>query len=67
MISPLAPFIRWLNSKRAERAMRQAEHRRAALMSQIADRRQHRREFRPMVGLLRQATEASLRASVGRR
>lgn len=66
-MNPLAPFFAYIARKRAARAMRQAEHRRAALMSQIADRRAHRREFRPMVGLLRQATEASLRASVGRR
>ncbi len=67
MNNPLAPFFRWLNGKRAERAMRIAERQRTALMAQIADRKAHRREFRPMVGMLRQSTNASLRASVGRR
>lgn len=66
-MNPLGPFLVYIARKRSERAMRIAERQRAALMAQIADRRQHRREFRPMFGMLRQATNASLRASVGRR
>lgn len=66
-MSPLAPFIRWLNRKRSERQLRIAEHRRSALMAQIAARKGSKHEWRPLDGLLRQATDASLRASVGRR
>jgi hypothetical protein len=67
MSNPLAPFFRWLNGKRAERAMRIAERQRTALMAQIADRKAHRAEWRPMVGMLRQSTNASLAASCGRK
>lgn len=66
-MNPLALFNAWLARKRAARLVKAAEHRRAALMAQIADRRAHRQEFRPMVGMLRQATEASLAASCGRK
>lgn len=66
-MSPLAPFIRWLNRKRSERQLRIAERQRQAIIAQIADRRQHKREWKPLGGLLRQSTNASLRASVGRR
>lgn len=67
MNNPLAPFFRWLNGKRSGRAMRIAERRRAALMAQIADRKAHRAEWKPLSGMLQAATNASLRASVGRR
>jgi hypothetical protein len=66
-MNPLSLFLAWRQRKRAERLLKTAEHQRAALLSQIADRRAHKREFKPMVGMLRQATNASLRASVGQR
>lgn len=66
-MNPLGPFLAYIARKRSERALRIAERQRTALMAQIADRRQHKREWRPMVGMLRQSTNASLRASVGRR
>ena len=66
MISPLAPFLEWIRSKRSARAIARAERQRLALMTQIADRRSHHREWKPMLQLLRQSTEASLRASVRR-
>lgn len=66
MNNPLAPFFRWLNGKRAERAMRIAERQRTALMAQQASRKAKHRAFRYLDGDLRAATEASLRASVGR-
>lgn len=65
MIHPLAPFIRWLNSKRAARAMRQAEHRRAAIIAQQSRRKAEHKRFRYLDGDLIQATNQSLRASVG--
>lgn len=66
-MNPLALFNAWRQRKRAARLVKAAERQRAAIIAQIAERRAHKREFRPMVGMLRQATEASLRASVGRR
>lgn len=66
-MNPLGPFLAYIARKRSERAVRTAERQRTAIMAQIADRRAHRREWRPMVGMLRQSTNASLRASVGRR
>ena len=65
-MNPLGPFLAYIARKRSERALRIAERRRAALMAQIAERRAHKREWKPLGGLLRQATEASLRASVRR-
>lgn len=66
-MNPLVPFFAYIARKRSERALRMAEHRRRAIMDQIADRRSHKREFRPMVGMLRDATNASLMASCGKR
>lgn len=66
-MNPLAPFFAYLARKRSERAMRIAERRRQAIMAQIAERRQHKHEWKPLSGLLRESTNASLRASVGRR
>lgn len=60
-------FLAWRARKHAARALRAAEQRRQAIMAQIADRRSHKSEWRPMVGTLRDATNASLRASVGQR
>lgn len=66
-MNPLAPFLAYIARKRAERQVKAAERKRAAIMAHIADRKAHRREHRPMHGLLREATNASLRASLGRR
>lgn len=67
MNNPLAPFIRWLNSKRAVRAMRQAEHRRQVIIAQQSRRKAEHRAWKYLDGDLIQATNASLRASLGRR
>lgn len=66
-MNPLAMFLAWHARKRAARLIKAAEQQRAAIIAQIADRRAHRREWKPLGGLLRQSTNASLRASVGRR
>lgn len=67
MINPLAPFLAYLARKRSERAMRSAERRRAAIIAQIADRKQHKREWKPLRGLLAHSTNASLAAGCGRK
>lgn len=65
-MNPLTPFFAFIARKRSERIVRTAERQRSALIEQIADRRAHHREWKPMLNLLRQSTEASLRASVSR-
>lgn len=67
MINPLAPFLAYLARKRSERAMRAAERRRAAIIAQQQFRKAKHRAFRYLDGDLIQATNASLRASAGRR
>lgn len=54
-------------AKKRERELIAAERARNALMRQIHMRKEKHRAHRPMLGLLQQATNASLRASVGRR
>ena len=66
-MNPLGPFLAYIARKRSERAVRIAERRRAALMAQIATRKDAKHEWKPLSGLLRESTNASLRASVGRR
>jgi hypothetical protein len=66
MQNPLTLFNAWLARKRAARLVKAAEQQRAAIMAQIAERRARKAEWKPLGGLLRQATEASLRASVRR-
>lgn len=66
-MNPLSLWFAFLARKRAERMVKAAERQRAAIISQIADRQAQRKEWRPMVGMLREATNASRRASVGRR
>ncbi len=66
-MNPLSAWFAFIARKRAARLVKAAEQQRAAIIAQIAERRARKREFRPMVGMLRQATEASLRASVGQR
>lgn len=63
-MNPVAAFLAWRNRRRAARIIAQAEHKRTVTMAQIAERRQKRREFVPLYGELRQATQASLRAYV---
>lgn len=64
--SPLAMFLAYRARKKAERRLKAAEHRRSVIMGQIEYRRDHKREFRPMFGMLRETTNASLAASCGR-
>ena len=66
-MNPLSAWFAFLARKRAARLVKAAEQQRAAIIAQIAERRAHKREWKPLGGLVRQATEASLRASVGRR
>lgn len=63
----LTAFIAWRERRRAERELIAAERARNALVRQMNERRAAHREWKPLQGLLRQATEASLRASIGRR
>lgn len=63
----LSAFFAWRKRRRAERELIAAERARNAIMRQIHTRKMEHRAHRPMLGLLQQATNASLRASVGRR
>lgn len=54
-------------AKKRERELIAAERARNALMRQMHYRKEHHQPHRPMLGLLQEATNASLRASVGRR
>jgi hypothetical protein len=63
----LTAFFAWRDRRRAERELIAAERARNALMRQIHTRKQKHHAHRPMLGLLQEATKASLRASVGRR
>ena len=64
-MNPLAPFFAYIARKRAARAMRQAEHRRQAIIAQQSRRKAEHKRFRYLDGDLIQATNQSLRASVG--
>ena len=63
----LTAFLAWRERRRAERELIAAERARNALMRQMHYRKERHQPHRPMLGLLQQATNASLRASVGRR
>lgn len=65
-MNPLAPFIAWLMARRRARIAAREEHRRAVIIQQIADRRKAHREFKPLYGELRRATNAALAAEIGR-
>lgn len=66
-MNPLTLFLAWRDRRRGAYAMRIAERRRYALIAQIAERRSHKAEWKPMVGMLRQSTNASLAAACGRK
>lgn len=66
-MNPLAPFLAYIARKRAERQVKAAERKRAAIMAQQAYRKQRHRAFRYLDGALQEATNQSLRASLGRR
>jgi alkylation response protein AidB-like acyl-CoA dehydrogenase len=63
-MSLLAQFLAWRRKKIASRLIAQAEHARRVTMAQIAERKEARREHKPLLHPLRQATMASLRAYV---
>lgn len=63
-MNPLARFLAWRNRRRASRIIAQAEHKRLVTMQQIAERKTARKEHRPLLHPLREATMASLRAYV---
>ena len=56
-----------LAAKKRERELAAAERRRNAIAKAIHDRKASHREWKPLNGLLVQATNDSLRAFVGRR
>lgn len=60
----LASFIAWRRKKAAARIIAQAEHKRAAVQSQMAYRKPRKREYKYLMGVLQEATKASLRAYV---
>lgn len=64
-MNPLQSFIAWFMAKRRARIAAREEHRRAVIIQQIADRRRHHREFKPLYGDLKRATHAALAAEVG--
>lgn len=66
-MNPLAMFLAWRAHRRAARLVKAAEHRRAAIIAQRQFRKAKHRAFRYLDGDLMQATNASLRASVGGR
>ena len=63
-MSPLARFLAWRNRRRAARIIAQAEHKRKAVQSQMAYRKPRKREYKYLMGVLQEATKASLRAYV---
>lgn len=65
-MNPITLWLEWLHRRRCARAIAEAERRRAAIARQIDQRRARKAEWRPMAQLLRDATNASLRASCGR-
>lgn len=48
-MNPISPFLAWLRSRRLSRIAAEQERRREIIKCQIADRREHHREFRPSV------------------
>jgi hypothetical protein len=66
-MNPLSLWFAFLARKRSERMVRAAERQRAAIIEHQQYRKAGHRAFRYLDGDLRQATNASLRASVGRR
>lgn len=62
--SPLTSFLAFLARRKAKRIAEREERRRAAIMRQIAYRREKRREFMPLYGDLRRATHAALAAEI---
>jgi hypothetical protein len=66
-MNPLSLFIAWRQRRASERAIRAAEKRRSAIISQQQYRKAKHRAWRYLDSDLMQATHASLRASVGRR
>lgn len=65
-MNPIAPFLAWLRSRRLSRIAAEQERRREIIKRQIADRREHHREFRPLYGELKHSTTAALAADLGR-
>lgn len=66
-MNPVAAFLAWRNRRRAARIIAQAEHKRKAVQSQMAYRKPRKREYKYLMGVLQEATKASLRGSVSLR
>ena len=63
-MSPLSDFIAWMRRRRAARMIKIAEQKRAAVQAQIAYRKPKKAEYKFLEGILKSATEDSLRATV---
>lgn len=60
-------WLRWRYGKRMAREASALEHRRVVLIAQISARKEERKEWKPLLGRLRDATTAALRAEMGGR
>ena len=63
-MNPLQPFLAWLSRRRAKRIAAREEHRRQVIISQIANRKRRHKAHVPLLGSLKDATTAALRADV---
>lgn len=64
-MNPFASFFAWRNRRRLARIAQAEERRRVVIMNQIADRRAHHREFKPLYGELKASTHRALAAEIG--
>lgn len=65
-MSAVTLFLAWRSRRNLARIAQAEEHRRAVIIKQIADRREHHREFKPLYGELRASTHRALAAELGR-
>lgn len=65
-MNPIAMFLAWRAARRLARIAETEEHRRHAIMRQIAERRSAHREWKPLTGELKRSTCAALAAECGR-
>ncbi|MBW3095678.1 hypothetical protein [Pseudohoeflea coraliihabitans] len=61
-MNPLRPWLRWYRRKQAQRRAQYHERRRLAILRQISEAQDARREWKPKLGDLQAATLAALRA-----
>lgn len=63
-MNPLAHWLSWLTRRHASRKAERALRKREAILRQIRERRARHRAFRPLYGLLNEATNEALRYEV---